>query len=313
VVKSIGVGVLFFILVLIQPPCISPSQSFPLTCHYWMRPKPVASPPAGFDRLTPLLHFRFSQADFTSHASGPTTIRNHGSLGATGDGNISATCTGTDTGFVSAGRQGGGFVFDGETCHVRVSDPVAPLAGNHWTIMFWVKRKSVVAGQLLVFRGDDGPNWNAGETQIKFSIDPPPSGEIADELVRVFCGLVWSGLVWSGLVGLCFFFLFCFVFVFFVMFGFDLFIFLNTHLPLTSTKSFLFYFVFGMVWSGLVGLCFFIVLFCFCFFLFFVSRFFCFFGMRICRSPPQNFCLNILYIFPFYRTSAQIPVAPCRA
>jgi hypothetical protein len=156
-----------------------------MTCHYWMRPKPVASPPAGNDRLTPLLHFRFSHADFTSHASGPTTIRNHGSLGARGDGNISATCTGTDTGFVSAGRQGGGFMFDGATCHVRVPDPIAPLAGNHWTIMFWVKRKSVAAGQLLVFRGDDDAAWTAGESQIKFSRDPPPSGEVADELVCV--------------------------------------------------------------------------------------------------------------------------------
>jgi hypothetical protein len=155
-----------------------------------MRPKPVASPPAGIDRLTPLLHFRFSHADFTNHASGPSTIRNHGSLGARGDGNISATCTGPNTGLTDAGHRGGGFVFDGETCHVRVPDPVAPLAGNHWTIMFWVRRKSVVAGQLVMFRGNVDPSWTAGETQIKFSEDPPWPGEVVDELVRV---AVWLG------------------------------------------------------------------------------------------------------------------------
>jgi hypothetical protein len=81
-------------------------------------------------------------------------------------------------------------VFDGETCHVRVPDPVAPLAGNHWTIMFWVRRKSVVAGQLVMFRGNVDPSWTAGETQIKFSEDPPWPGEVVDELVRV---AVWLG------------------------------------------------------------------------------------------------------------------------
>jgi hypothetical protein len=149
-----------------------------------MRPKPVASPPAGNNRLTPLLHFRFSHADFTLTPSGSTIIHNHGSLGARGDGNISATCTGPDTGFVSAGRQGGGFVFDGDTCHVRVSDPVAPVGGNHWTIMFWIKRRSVAAGQLVMLRGNDDATWTPGKTQIKFSKDPPPADETADELVR---------------------------------------------------------------------------------------------------------------------------------
>jgi hypothetical protein len=181
-----------------------------------MRPKPVASPPAGNNRLTPLLHFRFSHADFTLTPSGSTIIHNHGSLGARGDGNISATCTGPDTGFVSAGRQGGGFVFDGETCHVRVPDPVSPVGGNHWTIMFWIKRKSVAAGQLVMLRGNDNATWTPGKTQIKFSKDPPPADETADELVRaaffvfVFLGrggyFFMGGWAWVrvfSLFGLC--------------------------------------------------------------------------------------------------------------
>jgi hypothetical protein len=186
VVKSIDASVLFFRrFVLIQHPYISLSQSFPLTCHYWMRPKPMASPPAGSDRLTPLLHFTFNPEDFAaSTSSGLTTIRNHGSLGATGNAEVSVNCTGTDTGPVTDGRLGSAFAFDGGACHLRVPDPVAPVGGNHWTIMFWIKRKTVAAGQLVMFRGDDDAVWSAGETQIKFSQDPPPAGETAHELVR---------------------------------------------------------------------------------------------------------------------------------
>jgi hypothetical protein len=148
----------------------------------------MASPPAGSDRLTPLLHFTFNPEDFAaSTSSGLTTIRNHGSLGATGNAEVSVNCTGTDTGPVADGRLGSAFAFDGGACHLRVPDPVAPVGGNHWTIMFWIKRKTVAAGQLVMFRGDDDAVWSAGETQIKFSQDPPPAGETADELVRAVC------------------------------------------------------------------------------------------------------------------------------
>ena len=147
-----------------------------------MRPKPVASPPSGGDRTTPLIHFKFNPADFTYTPSG-VTVRNHGSMGSAADGTVHTTCTGAATGHTGSGKYGSGFRTDGETCHLRVSDPVAPLNGNHWTIALWIKRVAVEAGQLVMFRGDADAGWAPGEAQIKFSMTSPPVGEIANEIV----------------------------------------------------------------------------------------------------------------------------------